>query len=201
MASHAGEFHSWQLPHVKPPGYGAPPILNVVFLCWLEESQRREILDELCSVDKTWMEDRPAPDHHRLVRRLTEVPWLSDSEPSPASIPSTIFQIYRATSHWLSLIFVDRQSVTDGTAIVLRGEQEGGEAARVPMNRAVLALALGSEKSLAQVLPDFESVKIDLRGSPSNTIEVSETWRCPIMAARLRGSRRMPWQGPERGDH
>ena len=180
MAPHTAELPSWQLPAVGvSPCYGAPPTWNVVFLCALEESQRREILDKLCSVDKSWTEDRPAADRYK-VQRLIEVPWLYGSEPSSASIPSIVFQIYRTMHYQNSLIFIDRQSIADGTAIVCNGE-----AARVPMNRAALALSLALWKSMAEVLPDFESVKIVPEGSSSNTLEVSEPWRNPYSSTQL----------------
>lgn len=176
MAPYTAKVPSWQLPAVGvSPCYGAPPTWTVVFLCALEEGQRQEILDKLCSVDKTWTKDRPDANRY-MVQRLIGVPWFCDFEPPLALIPSIIFQIYKSMSHPNSLIFIDRQSVTGGTSIIVNGE-----AARVPMNRAALALSLASKKSMAKFLPDFENIKIVQEGSTSNTLEVSRRWRILIL--------------------
>lgn len=132
------------------------------------------MLDELCSVDEAWTEALSAPHHHRLTRYLKEVPWIRDSDPSPASIPSMMWQIYKGTRNWLSLVFVDRQSVADGTAIVLQGNKKCPKTARVRMDKAILALAVGLETPLSRSLPDFHNFRIDLERSPENNPEVSE---------------------------
>ncbi|KAJ5081333.1 hypothetical protein NUU61_009597 [Penicillium alfredii] len=139
---------SWQLPALYPPY--KPPTWLVVFLCPMEDAERRTIMTRLITVDPDWP-DRPQAE----MRRLVEVPWLLHGTPPP----SAIFKIHQIMTSVDSVIFVDSQSRRDDSAIILC-EGQPPTVARVPMNRAnvLLSAAAKGEWSLSadypQVLPE-----------------------------------------------
>lgn len=159
MPLHTTKFPLWQLPSINCHHYRAPHSRPIVFLCPLAEAQSSEILEKLCSVDQTWAGD--CPDATVLkVQRVVAVPWLRDSAPSSASISSVIIRMSKSAWAHASMIFIDGQSIVDGTAIVVNNLGQTAEAARVPMNRANLILSAAEGTSLAQFIPGFEKIKI-----------------------------------------
>jgi hypothetical protein len=108
----------------------------VSFLCQMEDEERDQFMQKLISIDKSWT-DPPAA----KPRRLREVPWLHDLTP-PSSV---IFSIFKRSSYRNSMIFVDEQSRTDDTVILLLSGKEGVQAVRVPINRANVLLSAAEE--------------------------------------------------------
>jgi hypothetical protein len=149
----ATKFPPWQLPWITGRAYGAAPTWVVVFLCQIEDAKRDNILKQLCAVDKAWT-DRPSGN----MRRLVEIPWISDATPSV----SIIFRIFKESTSKNSLIFIDKQSLTDEKAIILnsQGAHEVPQAVRVAVNRANLILDAAQGKSLIDLVHDYEDMKI-----------------------------------------
>ncbi|OJK02128.1 hypothetical protein ASPACDRAFT_1854134 [Aspergillus aculeatus ATCC 16872] len=128
---------SWLLPSLSEFSRfrrTAPQTWQVVFICPMEDTERVEMMTELSSVDKNWP-DRPSTE----LRQMVEIPWLMDCVP-PTSV---IFTILKNDP----VIFLDDQSRIDHTAIIAwkSSKESSPEAARVPLGRANMLLAVVAE--------------------------------------------------------
>ncbi|KAJ5263813.1 hypothetical protein N7478_011418 [Penicillium angulare] len=132
----------WQLPEFEDRSDSSEePAWLVVFLFPTEDEERDQFMQQLITIDQDWPY-RP----EGSPRRLLQVPWLMDTSVSS----SIICSIVKRAETSESMIFVDEQSRTDNSVILVHYDEseDAFQTVRAPINRANMLLVAAAGEDI-----------------------------------------------------